>query len=200
MTFRDTISRLLGLLPALLLAACTVFSKVGPGAVTIKDMTVSLEAPWNRFDLGLPLNQAPGATEVWTRDGITLDTLAFYVGLAEGETVGYALPQSKAKLPPFRAKMLPHEIVELLETTITQDGSAFRLGRLEPAPFAGTEGFRFEYAMTRKVDGLALSGVGYGAVVNSRLYLMTFSAPRSYYYPRALPAVEAVARSVQLKK
>jgi hypothetical protein len=195
------ILRLATALAALVLAACTTLVKVGPGPVAVKDLSVTLDGAWNKFESGaLVLYQAPGASEIWTAHGITLDVLAFYVGIGDGETVGQTLPRSQKKLPVFRAKMLPHEIVEVFETVVTQDGSAFKLGRLEPARFAGAEGFRFEYGLTRKGDSLAFSGLGYGAIVNGKLYLMAFSAPRSHYYPRLLPGVETVARSATVKR
>lgn len=183
------------------LAACTTITRIGPGPITVKDLTVSLDGAWNRFDSSaLVLYHAPGATEIWTREGFTLDQLAFYAGIGEGETVGWALPQSRKKLPPFRASMTPHEIVELYETLVTQDGSAFKAGRLEPTAFAGGDGFRFEFELRRKGDSLALHGTGYGAILGKRLYLMTFTAPRTYFYPKLVPEVDAIARSARLKR
>lgn len=192
---------LLVTLVVLTLSACVALTKIGPGPVTVKDMNFTLEGPWNRFESGmLVLFQAPGATEIWTREGFSLDVLAFYAGVADGETLGQALPRSQTKLPPFRASMAPHEIVELLETLVTQDGSAFKLGKLEPVAFAGGDGFRFEYTLRRKDDSLLFNGVGYGSVAGKRLYLMTFSAPRAHYFGKLLPDVEAVARSARVKR
>lgn len=183
------------------LAACTTIARIGPGAVTVKDMSFTLEGPWNKFESSaLILYQAPGATEIWTREGFTLDVIAFYVGIGDGETMGQALPQSRKKMPQFRARMAPHEIVELFEVVVTQDGSTFRLSKLEPARFGGGDGFRFEYTLKRKGDSLLFNGLGYAAVANGKLYLMAFSAPRSYYYAKLVPGVEAVARSASIKR
>jgi hypothetical protein len=190
-------------LAALLLASCFAMVKVGPGPVAIGDgFSVKLDSAWNRFEAaGTTVFAAPGATEVWTAEGMTLDVLAFYIGIREGETLGRALQAgSGRKLPTFRAKMTPHEIVELYENLVTQDGSAFRLGRLAPARFGGVEGFRFEHSLTRKRDSLPLEGVGYGAVVNGRLYLIAYSAPKTHYFAKLLPRVEAVAASASIKR
>ncbi|MEW6687462.1 MAG: hypothetical protein AB1452_00090 [Pseudomonadota bacterium] len=185
----------------LLLSACTTVTKVGPGSVTVKDMQIALDGPWNRFESSaLVLFQAPGATEIWTREGFTLDVLAFYFGIADGETIGMALPRTQKKMPQFRLRMTPHEIVEAFETVVTQDGSLFKLARLEPARFAGGEGFRFEYELKRKGDSLLFNGVGYGTVANQKLYLMAYSAPRTYYFPKLLPALEAAVRSATIKR
>ena len=73
-----TLRTLLAVVALALAAGCTSISKIGPGQVTIKDMTLTLEGPWNKFESSaLVLYQAPGATEIWTREGFTLDVLAF---------------------------------------------------------------------------------------------------------------------------
>jgi hypothetical protein len=109
------------------------------------------------------------------------------------------LARDSKPLPQFRATMTPHEIAELYELLVTQDGSAFRLERLAPQRFGGAEGFRFEFSLTRKRDNLALSGVAYGAVVGQRLTLMAFAAPRMHYFAKLLPRVEAIAATAQIK-
>jgi hypothetical protein len=187
---------------ALLVASgCTTITKVGPGPVAVKDLTFRIDGAWNRFESGaLVLFQAPGATEIWTREGFTLDVIAFWVGIGDGETIGQTLPRSQKKLPPFHATMAPQEILEVLEATITQDGSAFQVAKLDPARFGGGDGFRFEYTLKRKGDSLLFNGLGYGVVVGNKLYLMTFSAPHTYFYPKLLPDVEAVARSASIKR
>lgn len=192
------------LLVAVLLVAlsgCTTISKIGPGPVAVKDLSFNLDGPWNKFESGaLILFQAPGATEIWTREGFTLDVLAFYAGISENEPIGTSLPRTQKKMPVFRLKMAPHEIVEAFETVITQDGSTFTAGKLEPARFGGGEGFRFEYTLKRKGDSLLFNGVGYATIANRKLYLMAYSAPRTYYFPKLLPGIESVARSSSIKR
>ena len=119
------------------LAGCAQMVKVEPGQVTVKEvLRLNTTSAWNRFELQRPLSVAPGASEVWTQDGISLDALAFFVGVEEGKTLGSAIPGSSKKLPQFRSRMTPGEIVELYEQMVTQDGSAFALTRV--APEAGT--------------------------------------------------------------
>ena len=192
---------LLTALSLVLVAACTTVTKVGPGQVTVKDMSLTLEGPWNKFDSSaLVLFQAPGATEIWTREGFTLDVLAFYFGIGDGEAVGASLPRTQKKMPVFRLKMAPHEIVEAFETVVTQDGSSFKLGKLEPARFAGGDGFRFEYELKRKGDSLLFNGVGYATVANKKLYLMAYSAPRTYYFAKLIAGLEQAARTASIKR
>jgi hypothetical protein len=184
-----------------MLAGCTTVVKVGPGQVTVKDMTLTLEGPWNKFESSaLVLFQAPGATEIWTREGFTLDVLAFYFGIGDGETIGQALPRRTTKMPVFRLKMAPHEIVEAFETVVTQDGSILKVVKIEPARFAGGDGFRFEHELKRKGDSLLFNGTGFATVANKKLYLMAYSAPRTHYFPTLVPGLEAAARSATLKR
>lgn len=180
------------------LAGCAQMVKVEPGQVTVKDaLSLRTDIAWNRFELQFPLSVAPGASEVWTQDGITLDVLAFFVGIAPGQTLGR--PIGDKKLPAFRGTMTPGEIVELYEQMVTQDGSAFALKRVAPARFGGLPGFRFEHTITRRSDGVLLKGVVQGAVVKDKLTLVAFTAPAIYYYDRHLPHVEPLLASAQIK-
>jgi hypothetical protein len=191
---------LLAAVALLALAGCVQMVKVEPGQVTIKDaLRLNTTTAWNRFELQFPLSVAPGASEVWTQDGITLDALAFFVGVPEGQTLGSALPGSSKKLPLFRSTMTPGEIVELYEQMVIQDGSAFTLTRVAPGRFGGQPGFRFEHTITRKSDGVLLKGMGQGAVVKGKLYLAAFTAPSIYYYGRHLPQVEPLLASAEIK-
>ena len=173
----------------LLLAGCSSMERVEPGRFTIKDeLTVTADARWNRIEGG-----RDGA-EVWTADGTPLDVLAFYVGVAEGETLGDA-PSEFA--PRFRTTMSPHDIVELYEALVTQEGSEFRLERLGPAAFGGRPGFVFEHTTVMR-DGPALGGIAYGTVARGRLYLMSYTAPKNYFYLKHLAEVRAIAASAEI--
>ena len=190
-----TIRNALALFAALLLGACAAMPRMAAGPITVKSvMTVTSDGAWNKLDLA-----ARGPGENWTSDGLTLDVLSFFVGLKDGDALASAPMRSSRKPPVFRASMLPNEIVEFYEATMTQDGSTFRLERLAPVPFAGVPGFRFDFSGTRKSDDVALRGFVQGAVIQDRLYLITFRAPRIHYYGKHLPRAEATARSALLK-
>jgi hypothetical protein len=182
------------------LAGCAQMVKVEPGQVVVKEsLKLTTTIAWNRFELQFPLSVAPGASEVWTQDGITLDALAFFVGIEQGKTLGTAIPGTGKKLPLFRSNMTPGEIVELYEQMVTQDGSTFALKRVAPGRFAGQPGFRFEHTITRKSDNVLLKGVAQGAIVKDRLYLVAFTAPAIYYFDRHAPQVDPLLASAQIK-
>ena len=163
--------------------------RVAPGSFVVREeLSVTVDARWNR------LEPAPEGSEIWTADGTALDTLAFYV-VAEGETIG-ADPEPDA--PRWHVAMTPHDIVELYESLVTQEGSSFHLLRLAPAEFGGLPGFVFEHTTTTR-DGPALGGLAYGAVVGGKLYLMSYTAPRSYYYEKHVAAVRAIAASARIR-
>jgi hypothetical protein len=50
----------------------------------------------------------------------------------------------------------------------------------------------------RPADGPALSGLAYGAVAGGRLYLMSYTAPRNYFYAKHLAQVQAIAASARI--
>jgi hypothetical protein len=173
----------------LLLAGCSSMERVEPGTFTIGEaLIVNADGRWNR------LEPPRDGAEIWTADGMTLDRLAFYVGVAEGETLG-AAPSAKA--PRWRASMTPHDVVELYEALVTQEGSAFRLERLAPAQFGGRQGFLFEHTTVPR-EGPALGGLAYGAVEGGKLYLLSYTAPKSYFYAKHLAQVRAIAASARI--
>jgi hypothetical protein len=166
-----------------LLAGCSSMARIEPGTVTIKEVLIlTTNGTWNRFES----SSEEEAAEVWTADGLTLDVIKFYVGVGEGETLG------------FRATMSPHEIVELYVALVTQDGSACTLERLAPADFGGTQGFLFEHTTATR-HGPVLAGLAYGAVLDGKLYLMSYTAPKSYFYARHLAQVRSLAASARIK-
>lgn len=183
--------RFLGLL---LLAGCTSITTVHDGSVSIGEgLVVSGSGHWNRLE---PDAEAD-ADEAWTAEGVTLDMVLFYAGIADGGALGARA--DKDNLPLFRAGMLPHDIVELYEAMVARDGGAFRLERLAPASFGGARGFVFEHRTTPR-SGPELRGRAYGAVVDGRLYLISYTAPEGYFYAKHLAAVEALAASARIKR
>lgn len=178
---------------ALLLAACSNVAVVGSGeAVVAERLSVRVEEPWNRFEGGIA-----GPIPTWTREGITVDALQFFVAVQDGKPIAPARDKEKPMI--FRAGMQAHEIVSLFENLYTQDGSTFKLDRLAPDAFLDAEGFRFESTRLRKSDDVRLSGVGWAAVRGRELTAIVFSAPRLHFFPSEIAAAEKLARSARLK-
>jgi hypothetical protein len=188
--------RALAVLLAATLAGCAAVSKVDKGEALIRSrLTVQVTEPWNQFERGLADN-----TPTWTHEGITVDTLQFYVGVKDGELLA-PTPTGRKGIEPltFRAAMQPADVMTLLQSLLTRDGSSFSLDRLEATEFVGARGFRIEYSMVRKLDEVRLRGVAFGAVRSGELFLINYSAPRLAFYPKHAAGVEALARSAKVK-
>jgi hypothetical protein len=181
------------LLLLLLLAGCASVARVDGSFTVGEALEVTSDGRWNRID---PPGSEADADELWTADGVTLDMILFYVGVADGKPLGR---DGGAEEPVFRAGMLPNEVVELYAATLARDGARFRLERLAPARFGGADGFLFEHTTTPRA-GVQLRGRAYGAVVDGRLYLLSYSAPQAHFYAKHLAAVEALAASAKIRR
>jgi hypothetical protein len=184
---------LLGLL--LVLAGCAHMSKVGSGDALVKDrLHVTVDTAWNRFEHGYADD-----TPTWTIEGITVDSLQFYVGIKDGQAIAPTPSDQKGLTPlAFKAGMQPADIVGLYQSLYTRAGSSFTLDKLEPAEFIGMQGFRFEYSVIRKLDDVRLKGVAWGAVRNGELFVINYSAPRLAFFPKYAGQVEMLARSARV--
>jgi hypothetical protein len=183
---------ILAVVMLVLAAGCASVAKVESGERTVGErLVLLLEGAWNHVN-------APGMgpAQVWTMEGLPVDQLLIYSGIKDGQTV-HATGGGPQKSFAFRSAMQPDEVVAMFEGMMTRDGSSFRLMKLEPAPFGG-KGFRFEYALTRKVDNVQLSGIGYGNVSKGELFALLYAAPRIEFFPRHRARVEGIARSVRV--
>jgi hypothetical protein len=177
----------------LLLAGCASATKMHGEHTLGSRLVVNPEGPWNRIDLAIF-----GPAEVWTMEGVPVDQLLVYPGIRDEQVVHGAGGPGKSFA--FRSTMQPEEVVAMFEGMLTRDGSQFKLSRLEPVSFGGGKGFRFEYSVIRRADGVVLSGLGYGTVSQGELFALLYHAPRLTFFPRHRGAVEQMARSVQIRQ
>jgi hypothetical protein len=187
----------LAALTLLLMTACVSVSKVETGEQKVGDrLVLSLTSAWNHVS-------APnaGPAQTWTIEGLPVDQLLLYSGLKDGEAIhGTNHGDTAKKTFTFRSGMQPDEIAGLFEGMLTRDGSRYQLVKLEPSEFGGRKGFRFQYALTRKIDNVQLSGIGYGAVSQGELFALVYMAPRLGFYERHAPTVERVAQSARVNE
>jgi hypothetical protein len=178
-------------------AGCAQMSHVASGEVLVGGrMVVNLDKPWNQFEQvmgdGIP---------TWTQDGVTVDTLKFYVGLKDGALIAATPSEPKGQAPlALKSTMQTAEIVALFERLYSRGGSSFTLEKVVPHSFMDTSGFRLEFSSIRKSDDVRLRGVGWGAVRNGELFAITYTAPRLSFYPAGLPDATAIANSAHLRK
>lgn len=193
--------RLLTLALAVLLAACTTIAKVEGEQLVNDSLAVTVPTAWNKV-------QDPWANEpydTWTQEGMPLDHLRFWGGVASGDPLMKrakplfrARGEKDARVPTFRAGMPPEKLVNLFQELYANAGTV-TLTRMEPAAFGGEKGVRFEFTLMRRFDDLTLNGVGWVAVKNEKLYAATFVAPRLGFYPRLKPLAEAVVQTARIK-
>lgn len=182
-------------LAVVVLTGCVTVSKVQTGDRVVGDrLMLSLTGAWNRVNA-----DGTGPTETWTMEGLPVDQLLVYAGLKTGEPIhDTAVGETGKRTFSFRASMQPDEIAALFEGALTRDGSRYQLMKIEPSRFGGRKGFRFEYTLTRRLDNVQLSGVGYGAVSNGELFALVYMAPRLTFFDRHAPAVERIAQSARV--
>jgi hypothetical protein len=185
-----------GAIALLWLSGCAQVSHVASGEVTLRErLVVTVDKPWNQFERGLGDD-----TPTWTQDGITVDSLRFYVGLKDGALLAPTPSEPKGQKPlAFKATMQTNEVVALFEGLYSRGGSTFVLDRLGPTPFAGGAGFRFEFSSIRKEDDVRLRGIGWGTVRNGELFVVTYTAPRLAFFERHVGSAEAIAKSARIK-
>lgn len=188
--------RLLIVFVIAVISGCATVSKVERGEQVVDErMVVQLDGPWNKFE-GMAALPRP----TWTVEGVTVDQLQFFVGVKDGENLVPERSADKDRRPlTFKASMQPHQVVALFQAMLTADGSSFTLDKLDPEPFLGGQGYRFQFSLIRRVDEVRLSGLGYAVNRGGQLYAILYQAPRLAFYPRYEARIDKMARSARLR-
>jgi hypothetical protein len=187
-------SRVLLAAVALALSAPTVAGSLKPAnvpvAVAKSTLTVTPDQAWNK-------GARPGRlSEAWTLDGLSLNELTFYGGILDNTTLFREIDKKNAPLPRFSKTMLLPDVAQLLESSyrVALGTSVMKIESMEPATFAGTPGFRFSYSFLVQ-DEVKRLGEARGAIIGDKLYMITFEAPKIYYFDRDLPSFRKIADS-----
>jgi hypothetical protein len=197
----EAMKKFFAVLLVLSLVACTSIVKVD-GEQTIRNrMSLKLADAWNKVQL--PNDRQP--FDVWTQEGLTVDTLRFWAAVPHrGELVrapSGSVPQGgkATRVPTFVTGMEPDQLVNLFETMYSSDGSSVTINKVEPTIFAGEKGIRFEFSVLRKSDDVQLLGIGWVAVKKDELFAATFLAPKLSFFSRLRGKAESVVKSAQIK-
>jgi len=139
---------------------------------------------WNRL-----LSRVGRNAESWL-DGLTLNDVTFYGGIADNQTLFKEVNKTEKPLPRFSKTMLVPDVASLFEGSyrIANDTSLFSIDSIEPGTFAGKPGFHFTYSFTIQSDEVRRKGEAYAAIVEGRLYMATFEAPAIHYFERDVEA------------
>jgi hypothetical protein len=163
-------------------------------AVAKSAMTVKPTRAWNKLSI------RPGKNaEIWTLDGDALNSVIFYSGIAAGSPLMKERNKSEP-LPKMQKDMLLVDIPELLEGTVRSYNkiAIFSVTGSEPTKFLGRDAIRFNYAFT-DTDQLPRLGEAVGTIIDGKLYLATFEAPRLHYFARTLDDYRALVSTASLK-
>ncbi|MDJ0802106.1 MAG: hypothetical protein QNI89_06555 [Desulfobacterales bacterium] len=185
----------------LLFSACTSYTLVKPIPRRI-DKAFVVEDPqiqWSRA--------SRGKFEVWTVDGPSLQAVRFYKGLIDGDTL-LPVRVNKQKLPLYHKDMRANEIMEFyVDSLIAAERTGWRepnltasriaAENLRPFKLGGHRGFRFEIRF-RAGNGLEYEGFVVGSRINARLYLISYSGTRQYYFPKYEHTAEKLIASIRI--
>ncbi|MDH4110023.1 MAG: hypothetical protein OEW35_17185 [Gammaproteobacteria bacterium] len=168
------------------------YTLVAPGTVNVGDLQVSAAQSWNKAPAGTTASRKD--TQVWTRDGLLLDRLIMIPAVPDGEPV-FRTNDKEAALPPFRADMLPNEIEELTESSITKlfgEGEAsVETSNLRPQRFGDDRGVLFNMHI-KVTDSPDYKGLAGAFIADGKLYLMMYIAADPYYFDKNLAEVETL--------
>lgn len=158
-------------------------------------VTVTPSRDWNRLS-----GKIGKRTETWTLDGEQLNDVTFFGGIDAGEPLVKERSKKRDPLPKFTSSTLLIEVPELLEGTYRtyKDLAAFELLTIEPGTFLGADGVRFTYEYT-DFDRLTRKGEARAAIIDGKLYMVTFDAPRLHYFDRTIDDFRALADTARLQ-
>lgn len=164
-------------------------------AVARSAMTVASPIDWNR-------QQArPGRNaEAWTLDGMPLNEVTFYGGIASDQTLFKEVSRKDRPLPRFAPSMLAPDVAQMFEASYRLAGGSalFAIDGIEPATFAGHRGFRFRYSFTLEGEEVRRTGEATGAIADGKLWMITYEAPTIHYFDRNLADYRALVDSAQI--
>jgi hypothetical protein len=185
----------LAVAPAAALAGWKVMPHKTPVAVAKSNLTVTPKSDWNRWS-SRPSNKG----EVWTLDGVSLNELSFFAGIAAGESIYKERNKKDKPLPKFDPKMTLPDVVQMFEASnrIIMETSLFKIDQVEPARLAGHNAVRFTYEYTVKDEEVRRKGEGRAAVIGGKLYLINFAAPALHYHDAGIEEVRAIMDSAKL--
>jgi hypothetical protein len=138
--------------------------------------------------------------ESWTLDGLSLNDLSYYGGIANDATLLREVNKKEKPLPHFYSTMLTPDVAQLFEASyrIAIGTALMTMDSMETATFSGQPGFRFSYSYAVQDVEVRMRGEARGAIVGGKLYMISFEAPAIYYFEHNVAAFRAVADSARV--
>jgi hypothetical protein len=165
-----------------------------PVKVANSAMIVTPSRDWNQLSIR-PGNKA----ETWTLDGEQLNDVTWIGGIAPGEPLVREFDRKRKPLPKLTRETLLVELPELLEGTYrsAKDIATFKVTGSASDRFLDHEGIRFTYEYIDN-DNLPRKGEARAVLVKGLLYMVSFDAPRLYFFDKSLQDFHALSDSAKL--
>jgi hypothetical protein len=74
------------------------------------------------------------------------------------------------------------------------------IGEQKPAKIDGRSGIRFQYSFVWADDEVERKGEAYAAVIDDRLYLVTFEAPSLYFFDKDVAEFRSIASKLKIQE
>lgn len=192
------------LLGVLLLAAATppasasnaLIAQGQAVAVAKSALKVTPDREWNK------LGARPGRlAETWTLDGDGLNDLTFYGGIETSHALFREVSKKTRPLPHFSSTMLLTDIPALFEASyrIALDTPLMEIASVAPATLAGVKAVRFRYRFTRQGEDVEREGEAVAAIIDRKLYMISFEAPALYYFAHDVDGYRAVVATARVR-
>ncbi|PUA28288.1 MAG: hypothetical protein B0W54_17615 [Cellvibrio sp. 79] len=193
-TFFAVVKRISLVAALLVLSGCAAYTLKPAGVTKVGNMQFQSTMTWNKIPSGYGPN-----TEVWTADGALLNQFVFVSGIQSGKAMFRDFSKD-TPMPKFSAKVLPHELKALVETSLTNTSGGkypFTGSNLKPRKVADVTGIEFDLEFFN-ADGLLNRGKVLAFVKNDKLYSVIFFAANTYHYDHYNPEFEAIVKSITL--
>jgi hypothetical protein len=161
---------------------------VAQGAITVHPGTTWNKAPKGPTDIP--------QEEIWTQNGPLLDSITFFAGLRDGQSMTKQKDKDDRKVPAFHSDMNPQDLVAMVESyyRIRLAAQVFQTTSVKPATFLGTPGVQFDYDFV-PADQVKRRGRSIIAVHDGKLYLIALDGTAVHYFDAALPEFQTIVAS-----
>ncbi len=184
-------------LALLMLAACASSGGVlqHAGVVDVYDMQITTDLNWARIKD--PLQHE----EIWTIDGMALNSLSIFSGIADGQHV-FMLGRERSSHrdgPWFHSGMRADEIRDVVIAAMIRQGMVNVASQnLRPQRFGTVDGLRFEFTAVSNA-GLIYKGKVAAAQRDGKLDLLLWKAPAEYYHDRDAASIDRMLDGLRFK-
>ena len=178
------------ILAVLFLTACNEqYVLVKPNEVNIKGLDVSPVGTWNQAQ-----NVSVDGVTAWTVDGPSLNELLFFPPIKNGKPM-----VDEDEYPSYDTTMLPNEVMEFVEISVSKTYSATisERGHLKPVTTKAAPAFQFSFDFVAE-DDLTRSMLVTAIQRDEQLFLIMFSGAKLYYFDKELDNVETMMKNVEL--